>query len=959
MSAKSTALDDCSGAADCPHRRHTLRVTLSGDAVEALTDPRGPLSSAAAMSHGFHPRESACIDADTAAGYVAGGLAPADVLATDQHVDVCANCRRLLRAAALSTGGEGGAIGQRTSSIDVVALPPGMQIGRYVVEGPLGVGAMGVVVRALDPELGRSVALKRVRVDVAETEAWQERLRREARAMARLSHPNVVAVYDLVVHDGRTFIAMELIEGVSLRAWLAERKRVWREIVEVFLQAARGLAAAHGVGLVHRDFKPENVLRSRHGRVCVTDFGLARPADLAEGGADGSASDSVTVSGERSKRTSAIVGTPAYMAPEQAQGESADARSDQFSFCVALHEALHGELPRTRDDALPSDARERGAAPPWVRKILVRGLMPSPDARYPSMDDLIADLARDRRARRLRVVAVAGVVASAACVLLAYRHGLAASNVSTCHGSSSRLAGVWDAARAQGVRDALLATNKPYSADAWRGVERTLDEYASAWGAAHDDACEATQIRGEQSTEAMDLRMACLGDRLQEMNALVDVLSHADEAVVSHARSAAGSLSPISSCGNVPALRAKVKPPTDAAKAARVDELWGDLRRAKAMAMAGKLHEALPIAASASSAADGIGYLPLQAEASYRFGGLQAMTGDLEHAQAELLRALHFADAAADDRTRAEVCRMLYYYASRQGKPELMPVYRDEALATIEREGGDAQAEARLFVAIAGAQTEIGQYAEAKVTAERAVALTENAFGADARPVADALVNLGIAYGKLGATVDAHRVLERAREIVVALLGAEHPDVAVVESDLADVLLAGLDLTGAESHYDRAIFIAEASWGKEHYRVGRYVHGLGETLILQKRYAEAEAVEGRALAISEKSLGPRHARLVEPLWGLGEALLGEGRPRDALAPLERALTIPPSDEALLPARAKYALARALAATGGDARRARTLAVEAVGVFEHTPASPRMDALLADARAWLGAHAGPR
>jgi tetratricopeptide (TPR) repeat protein len=440
------------------------------------------------------------------------------------------------------------------------------------------------------------------------------------------------------------------------------------------------------------------------------------------------------------------------------------------------------------------------------------------------------------------------------------------------------------------------------------------------------------------------------------MTAVVDVLSHADDGIVSHARSAAGALTPVAVCANVPALRGRVKPPADPAVAERIEALWDDLRRAKAISLAGKLHEALPIAERASAAADAIGYLPLQAEASYRFGGLKAMTGDLAHAPAELLRAARFADAAGDDRTRVEVYRLLLYYAGRQGKAELVPVYREEALAAIEREGGDEQARARLFASLAGAQTELGQFVEAKETGERALTLTEKAFGPNGRPVSDALVNLGIAYAKLGATDDAGRAFERARRILVEQLGADHPDVAVVESDVAEVLVLGLDLDGAASHYDRAIAVAEASWGKEHFRVGRYLHGLGETLLLQKRYADAEAVERRSLAITEKALGSSHARLVEPLWGLGEALLGQGRARDALAPLERALTIPPSDEALLGARAKFALARALVATGGDPMRARRLTAEALDVFEHTPRSPRMDLLLSDARAQL--HAQP-
>lgn len=908
-----------------------------------MHNPWGEVSCAPHMDGATSQRASACVDANTAAGYVAGNLTPAEALRVDEHVDACAACRRLLRAVAQSTtGGDPSSSRDRRvpSSLDAATLLSGTHVGRYVVQGPLGVGAMGVVVRALDPALGRQVALKRVRVDVPELEAWQERLKTEARAMAQLSHPNVVAVYDLVIHEQHLFIAMELIDGVSLRAWLAEKERGWREVVTAFLQAGAGLAAAHAVGLVHRDFKPENVLRSREGRVCVTDFGLADPG----GGA----------SGDRPAGAGALAGTPAYMAPEQLRGEQADARSDQYSFCVSLYEALHGERPARQDRA--SEPTGRRTVPQWVRRILQRGLRAAPADRYPSMQALLADLGRDRRTRWLRATAVAGVVASAACVILAYRNGRAASTSATCRAGDAELAAVWSAAQADGVRDALLGTHKPYAADAWRGVQQALDAYGRAWTAMHTDACEATQVRGEQSTEAMDLRMTCLGDRLKDMSSVVEALEHADDGVVSHARSLADSLTPVAVCADVAALRARVKPPADPAVAKRIEELQGDLRRAKTMALAGKLRDALPIAAAASSAADAIGYAPLQAEASYRFGGLTGMTGDLEHGQAELLRGAHFADAAGDDRTRTEICRLLMYNAGRQGKADLVPVFREEAMAAIERRGGDDQAQARLLASLAGAQVELGQFVDAQATGKKALALSEKAFGPDARSVSDALINLGIADAKLGALGDARHEFERASSILVGQLGAEHPDSVVSESNIADVALLALDLAAAESHYRHVVTVAEATWGKEHFRVGRYLAGLGETLLVEKRWDEAEPMERHALAISEKALGAQHPRLVEPLWGIGVALMGLGRAREAIAPLERALTLR-VDDPYLAARAKLALAEALAATGGDAQRARKLAAEARDTFEHTPESPRVSGLLEETRSWLAAHGG--
>jgi serine/threonine protein kinase len=281
-----------------------------------------------------------------------------------------------------------------------MALAPGTRIGRFVVQGLLGAGAMGVVHLAQDLELGRPVALKCVRPDDPEVERAQERLRREARAMAQLSDPNVVRVHDIVVHEGRVYVAMELIDGVSLAAWLAQKRRSWREVLEAFVQAGRGLAAAHEVGLVHRDFKPENVMRDRRGRVCVTDFGLACPSGPAGNGDRSSTpGHEACGSGDRWVTSREIAGTPDYMAPEQATGEPADPRSDQFSFCVALYEALFGDDPlRIRGLVAPEPSASE--VPSWVRTVLLRGLRALPAERHESMNALLEELARERRSQR-------------------------------------------------------------------------------------------------------------------------------------------------------------------------------------------------------------------------------------------------------------------------------------------------------------------------------------------------------------------------------------------------------------------------------------------------------------------------------------------------------------------------------------------------------------------------------
>jgi hypothetical protein len=315
--------------------------------------------------------------------------------------------------------------------------PPGERIGRYAVLDVLGRGGMGVVVSAYDPELDRRVAIKLVSAagEVARAER-RERLVREARAMAKIRHPNVVAVYEVGEHEGQVYLVMEQVEGGTLRqaidAMRAKGQADWRAVLDLFISAGRGLAAAHAAGMVHRDFKPENVFVDRDGRVLVGDFGLVG-TDAGPDSTDGDAPVD-----ERLTRADVVMGTPAYMAPEQHTGESPDGRVDQFAFCVALFEALCGELPfsgDTRKDYVTSimrgDIRDLAATrrlPRWLREAIVRGLAPTPAARHRSIDALLVDLGADpgrqwlhgKRERAVAVAASAGFIVAWAVAMLGF-----------------------------------------------------------------------------------------------------------------------------------------------------------------------------------------------------------------------------------------------------------------------------------------------------------------------------------------------------------------------------------------------------------------------------------------------------------------------------------------------------------------------------------------------------------
>lgn len=331
-------------------------------------------------------------------------------------------------------------------------LRPGDRIGRYVVRNRLGRGGMGVVWGAYDPVLGRRVALKLVRHrDSMEPDEIQvdERLRREAQALARLSHPNVVSLYDVGTCEHGDYLALELVPGVDLEQWLRTKTRIWQDIVRVFLKAGRGLAAAHVAGLIHRDFKPANVIVGPQNHVTVVDFGLARSAELdttlgtstaphANANADADAepdasahargsSDSVATRALLSKRltgTNMIVGTRGYMAPEQLLGLTVGPRADQFSFCVALYEALYGIRPYPGKNALETatsfangvfiEPTDRKGVPRRVHEVLCKGLSVEPDDRFGSVDALLAALRRAMPRMRPHTRLVSVLVATAA-----------------------------------------------------------------------------------------------------------------------------------------------------------------------------------------------------------------------------------------------------------------------------------------------------------------------------------------------------------------------------------------------------------------------------------------------------------------------------------------------------------------------------------------------------------------
>ncbi|HWB75275.1 MAG TPA: serine/threonine-protein kinase, partial [Nannocystaceae bacterium] len=384
-----------------------------------------------------------------------------------------------------------------------VALERGVSVGRYVLLDELGRGGMGIVYAAFDPELDRKVAIKLLRVRDEDATQARARLLREAQAMARLDHPNVVAVHDVGTFDDHVFVAMEFVDGVTLRAWARAQPRGWREVVEVMTLAGRGLAAAHGVGLVHGDFKPDNVMigggRSGSGpRIRVMDFGLAR-REGEQTGAD-----------EHARSALLVIGTPGYVAPERLAGQPSDARADQFAFGVSLWELLYG-VPAfggtTPLEIASNVVQGQLASPPrsadvpgWLRALVLRALSAKPQDRFATLDELLAALTRDPSRRRRRAALLLGSAAIVVAGLSAQRiqraHALA-----SCDVAGDEIRGVWNDARRADMHVAFDASGAGNAVTTWAKVAPLLDAYVDEWSIARTRVCAAIEGDGTMNGE--------------------------------------------------------------------------------------------------------------------------------------------------------------------------------------------------------------------------------------------------------------------------------------------------------------------------------------------------------------------------------------------------------------------------------------------------------------------------
>jgi tetratricopeptide (TPR) repeat protein len=779
---------------------------------------------------------------------------------------------------------------------------------------------MGVVCTAYDPKLDRKVALKLLReqaVDGASNVSQgRARLLREAQALAKLSHPNIITVHDVDTFEGQLYMAMEFVEGKTLKDWMQEPKRPWRETVGVFVDAGRGLAAAHAEGITHRDFKPANVLMGDDGRVRVVDFGLAKGReardleDEIESTTGSHAAlpihDSGIIDMMRSASSSELtqvgksVGTPAYMAPEQHLGFGVGQETDQFCFCVSLYEALYGRLPFRGEKIeerfqnmvegnvleAPKDAR----VPARIFRVLSRGLASQTSDRFPSMDVLLAELSKDPAKRNTRIAMGLGALALAGAGVFGAL-SVAENEVQLCEGGADKLVGVWDDGRKQTIHEAFAATEKPYAEDSWTRVEAALDAYSTGWVTQYEDVCKATRVRGEQSDALLDLRMGCLNRRLHKAQALLDVYASADAKVVERAPRSVDSLEAVEECATAELSNVKHAMPEDPDERAAVAQVQDRLDVVGAELAAGRVKNALPIAAEAVEAAQALPHLPTRAEAQLYLARAHKDSGTLDEAQTAFEQTVRIAAESerADIEARAWT-NLVHVVGYRLRRPEQGLALVLPAEAAIARGGQKLKEKQRLTNNVGGVYFGQGEYAKAEETYREALELAEEVYGSNSPRAIGILGNLASSLGAQSKYDAAEPFARKAYELGRLRYGNNHPNTAGDLNNLGNVLTAlGRDEEACEMH-EKALAIREKALPEGHPKTADSLNAVAGVFVEKGKHEEAEKMYLRSIAIFEKAFG-EHPRTASANNNLGILYQRMERYDDGLRHHDRALEI--------------------------------------------------------------------
>ena len=837
--------------------------------------------------------------------------------------------------------------GRRAGEREAGELPRGTLIDRFLIVDRLGTGAMGVVYCAFDPELDRKVALKLLQPTLLSGSALagqdaRARLLREAQALAKLSHPNVVAIHDVGTHLGDVWIAMELIEGGTFTRWMEEHTEDRDAAIEVLCAAGEGLAAAHAVGLVHRDFKPDNVMVGEDGRVRVMDFGLARRGAelMAPTSGEGGAAQRSTLLTLDMTQAGAIVGTPAYMAPEQFASAEVGPPADVFAFCVTFWEALYGQRPfggesigELRSNVFAGRRTPpRKRAPRWLHRILVRGLAVSPEERWSDLRELLLAISRGRaktRQRRVGLVAlgaVAVVLGGLAVQELRERRALA-----DCAAQGAAIAEDWDPQARDDLREAFTATGRPAAGSIADKTLPWLDQWASAWTEAATEACVAEAVEGRWGPDMRARADQCLGEARSAFSALVHELQAANSITLVRATAAAAALTPSDVC--LDPIRLAERPQSSSAEHDAI--LHVRLSRAASLRWAGDFAGGLEVANAALEAARAANSPAQVTESLLQRAALEAELGHYAAAEASLGQALVAArEARANRAAVAIMAQLISIVGERQARFAEGKVWAEAARTQLALLSTDERlSEAMIDSNLAQVLYAEGKFSDAAEIQERALDARIAALGESHPLVAESLSNLGVTRGTMAeheSALDLHRralalreralgvehpavatslselgvqlrelrrfdeavvILERALSIREASLTPGHPDIVKALNNLASVRTVRLERDEALRLYLRAKSLLLADPAGDRRMLAKILYNVGLIQLYKRDFEGARESNERAAEIFEEVLGPAHMNLAYALEGLADALTGLGRVDETLPLWARALEI--------------------------------------------------------------------
>jgi serine/threonine protein kinase/Tfp pilus assembly protein PilF len=761
-----------------------------------------------------------------------------------------------------------------------ISLPRGAQVGRYEILEEIGAGGMGVVFLARDPELDRRVAVKLLRSDVADpvlARGARSRIIREAQAQARFSHPHVVTVFDVGSFDGRLFMAMEYVPGQNLLEWIEEGSPSTAQILEALRQAGEGLAAAHAQELVHRDVKPQNIIVGEDGRVRVIDFGLAMAAGQPGESTPGTL-QSQDHEESRLTMTGMVLGTPAYMAPEQQRGQVVDARSDQFSFCVAAVEVLYGLRPfsSTSPRRRLREIRERRlldvppppTLPPRVHRALLRGLEPAPEDRWPSMSALLQAVAPTHGRGRVGWWAL-GASGVATVGLVAW--SALAAQPDPCASASEPVQSAWNDARRGQVRAAFESSDRSFAPDSWARLEPMLDELSRDFADARVRTCRAHRLEASMSVVDFDRAMHCLGEGVSDLDATVEVLADGDERALQRAVRTVAGLRPASACADTRGRKVGAPEPGDEDGPAA--EVRQRLAKARALERSALYDEGLAEVGRALDLARREGRGGLEAESLAMQGFLLESSGRYREAEDAFSEATWLGAAQRrDDVAAKSATELIFLVGNLQNRHEEAREWARHARAAVARTGDDSALQAHLLTSLGNLAWAQHDYATAKERFEAALELRRQEYPADHPLVLTIKSNLGMLHRDQGELDEARAMLEETLEGRTAAFGPRHPDVAANLTNLGSILMSQGDYVRAEELFRRARSIFIESHGELHPDIGRVTTNLANVLYQQGKFDEALEYHRKALEVFRETLGPDNMLVGRAHNNLGASL---------------------------------------------------------------------------------------